>query len=43
MVANCTKDRLWMAVLDSDDDSDLEDRFLLPELEKKLEEACCAS
>ena len=31
MATNSTKDRLWMAVVDSDDDLDFEDQLLLPE------------
>lgn len=31
MATNSTKDRLWMAVLDSDYDFDFEDQLLLPE------------
>ena len=33
-----TVDELWMALLDSDDDSDVEDLILLPELEKRSKE-----
>ena len=36
-----TMDELWMALLDSDDDSDVEDLILLPELEKRSRE--CAA
>ena len=40
MVTNSGKDRLWIAVLDLDGDSDFEDLLLLPVMEKhcKLQE-----